>query len=162
MIEVSLRLPLDGDLPGVVQRLQDAGIARRQIELLSREPLPESLLPVKPSRMSRVGVIGALLGFAVAVAVLVTITLDYRLRTGGMPLVAPLPLGIIVYEMTLLASILAMVLTLFVGARLGPGRRVAEHPELERGEAIVSITCGDVAQAERARQVLSTPTPARP
>jgi len=155
MIEVSLRLPWEDDLGGLVERLRAGGFALRQIDVLSRVPLPASAYPLRPSRMSRIGVIGAVLGFGAAVAFLVVVTLDYGLRTGGMPLLSPLPLGVITYEMTLLASMLAMLATLFVSARLGPGRRVPEHPELEYGEAIVSVTCADLAQAQRARDILA-------
>src|SRR5512142_1279681 len=99
MIEVSLRLPWDHDLADVVKRLEAGGVPRRQVDVLSRVPLPESVFPAGRSRMSTIGVIGALLGFSAAVAVLVTMTLSYGLRTGGMPLIAPLPLGVITYEM---------------------------------------------------------------
>ncbi len=155
MIEVSIRVAWEQDLAGIVERLRAGGIAAERIDVLSRVPLPESVFPVRASRMSKIGVIGALLGFATAVALLVGTTLNYALGTGGMPLLSPLPLGVITYEMTLLASILAMVLTLFVSARLGPWRRVPEHPELDYGEAIVSITCADLAQAQRAREILA-------
>lgn len=154
MIEVSVRLPWDSDLAGVVERLEAGGISSRHIDVLSRVPLPESVFPARPSRMSTIGVIGALLGFSLAVAVLVVVTLGSGLRTGGMPLIAPFPIGVITYEMTLLASILAMVVTLFLGARLGPWRRVPEHPELDYGEAIVSVTCSGLDQAQRAREIL--------
>ncbi len=155
MIEVSLRLSWDHDLAGVVKRLEAGGVPSREVNVLSRVPLPESVFPANPSRMSLIGVIGALLGFSVAVAFLVAVTVSYGLRTGGMPLIAPLPLGVITYEMTLLASILAMLVTLFVRARLGPWRRVPEHPELDYGEVIISVTCADLAQAQRAREILA-------
>ncbi len=155
MIEVSVRLPWDHDLGAVVQRLHAGGFPPRQIDVLSRVPLPETAFPSRPSRMSKIGVIGALLGFSAAVSLLVLVTVRYGLRTGGMPLISPLPLGVITYEMTLLASMLAMLLTLFLSARLGPGRRVAEHPELEYGEAIVSVTCTDLDQAQQAREILA-------
>ncbi len=155
MIEVSVRLPWDRDLGAVVRRLEAGGLPPRQVDVLSRVPLPESAFPVRPSRMSKIGVIGALFGFAAAVALLITVTLRYRLNTGGMPLISPLPLGVITYEMTLLASLLAMVVALFVRARLGPWRRVPEHPELEYGEAIVSVTCTDFDQAQQAREILA-------
>ncbi len=155
MIEVSLRLPWDRDLGDVVRTLEAGGLPSRQIDVLSRVPLPESVFPVPRSHMSKIGVIGALLGFSAAVSLLVLVTVRYGLRTGGMPLISPLPLGVITYEMTLLASMLAMLLTLFLSARLGPGRRVAEHPELEYGEAIVSVTCTDLDQAQRAREILA-------
>ncbi len=162
MIEVSLRLDWRQDLTGAVNRLRAGGMPERQIDILSRVPLPESVLPVPAGRMSKIGVIGALLGFSAAVALLVGMTLNYGLRTGGMPLLSPLPLGVITYEMTLLASILAMVATLFVSARLGPWRRVPEHPELDYGEAIVSVTCADLAQAQQARDILAAVAAGRP
>lgn len=155
MIEVSLRVPDDRDLSGMVKRLEESGIPPGSIEVLTREPLPHSVFPPPPSRMSRIGVIGALLGFTAAVAGLVTVTLSVHMRTGGMPLIAPLPLGVITYEMTLLAAVLAIVLTLLLGARLGPRRRVAHHPELAAGEAIVSVTCTQTDQASRARELLA-------
>ncbi len=155
MIEVSIRLSWEEDLAGVVARLRAGGIPTDRIDVLSRVPLPESAFPVRASRMSKIGVVGALLGFGTAVALLVGTTLNYALGTGGMPLLSPLPLGVITYEMTLLASIVAMVVTLFVSARLGPWRRVPEHPELDYGEAIVSVTCADLAQAQQAREILA-------
>lgn len=155
MIEVSLRLPAENDLQGVVEQLESGGIGRERIEVLTREPLPPSALPVRSSRMSKVGVIGALLGLSAAAAGLITITLSAHLRTGGMPLIAPLPLGVITYEMTLLAAILAIVAALFLGAGLGPGRRVPPHPELRQDEAIVSVICGGEDEAKRAHSILS-------
>ncbi len=161
MIEVSVRLSWEDDLGAVVQRLHAGGFPPRQIDVLSRVPLPETAFPSRPSRMSKIGIAGGLLGFSAAVALLVGTTLNYGLRTGGMPLLSPLPLGVITYEMTLLASILAMLVTLFVSARLGPWRRVPVHPELEYGDAIVCVTCTDVEQARRARDILTTAATAR-
>lgn len=156
-IEVSLRLPCEGEhaagLPALVEQLQCQGIAGRQIQVLSREPL--AAFPASRSPMSKLGIAGALFGFCGAIAGLVVMTLDYRVHTGGMPLIAPFPLGVIAYEMTLLGSILAMLLTLFISARLGPGRRVAAHPELEYGEAILSVHCEDRPQALRIRELLA-------
>ncbi len=155
MIEVSLRVPEESDLGDVVRRVEQAGVPARNVDVLTRVPLPEDTVPLPKSRMSTVGVIGAVFGFSGAVAGLIAITLDAHLRTGGMPMIAPLPLGVITYEMTLLASILAIVGALLLGARLGPRRRVAHHPELQYGEAIVSVACTDIGQAERVRDALA-------
>ena len=156
-IEVSLRLPCEGEdavnLPALVQELRRQGIAERRIQVLSREPL--AAFPASNSHMSKLGIAGAIFGFCGAIAGLVVMTLDYRVHTGGMPLIAPFPLGVITYEMTLLGSILAMLLTLFISARLGPGRRYAPHPELDYGEAILSVTCADRQQAQTVRELLA-------
>ncbi len=164
MIEVSLRVALDpppggAGLPGLVARLRREGIAERRIQVLSREPLPE--FPPPPSSMSKLGILGALFGFSAAIGAIVAMTLGYRLHTGGMPLISPLPIGVITYEMTLLGSIIAMLLHLLLGARLGPGRRAVEHPELNFGEAIVCVACSDAEQAWQARQLLAALDPAR-
>ncbi len=160
MIEVSLRLPLrqkagEGtpELPALVEHLRQEGIDGERIQVLSREPLAE--FPAAPSRMSKIGILGAMFGFSAAIGSLVAMTLGYKLNTGGMPLISPFPIGVITYEMTLLGSFIAMLLTLFLAAKLGPGRRAPEHPELDYGEAIVSVACGNAEQARQARQLLA-------
>ncbi len=156
-IEVSLRLPCEGehaaDLPAMVELLRRQGVAERRIQVLSREPL--AAFPASRSHMSKLGMAGALFGFCGAITGLVVMTLDYRVHTGGMPLIASFPLGVFTYEMTLLSSILAMLLTLFISARLGPARRMAGHPELDYGEAILSVHCEDRRQAQQVRELLA-------
>jgi hypothetical protein len=158
MVEVSVAVPVRSDLAGAVRRLQDAGIADRQIRVLTREPLAVELPSSGHSRMSKLGVIGAVFGFSFAIALVAGTLLNYPLYTGGMPIVPAMTTGVVTYELTLLCSAITMVFVLFYEGGFGPGSRprgARPHPELQADQAIISVICATAEQVEHSRLILA-------
>lgn len=116
------------DDPAVVQRavdaLRDAGVAERDIIVMSSEPFEEYEFSHrdKADWLYRVAGIGGLAGFAFGAWMTTATQLAWPLKTSGMPIVAPWPNMIVVFELTMLGAILATVGTLFATAfvRRGP------------------------------------------
>ena len=116
------------DDPAVVQRaveaLRGAGVAERDIIVMSSEPFEEYEFSHrdKADWLYRVAGVGGLAGFAFGAWMTTATQLAWPLKTSGMPIVAPWPNMIVVFELTMLGAILATVGTLFVTAfmRRGP------------------------------------------
>lgn len=121
-----------------------SGVPEDNITSLSHVPLPDGA--VVRDRSGRWfhwfalggGVMGAALGFLLAAGT----ALLYPLHTGDKPIVSPFPVGIIVYEFTMLFAILGTVLGMFLEMRL-PGfmYRVQASEITREGLVGVSALC---------------------
>jgi hypothetical protein len=153
MIEVTAKFRADADLERVLHDVEHAGIPAENIQVLTREPLVRELPPTRSSRMPLIAVTGAVIGFFIAISLVTGTAMNYRLPTGGMPLVPPMTTAVITYELTMLGAVLATVLTLIFEGGLGAGRDLPPIPELTQGDAVVSVRCtGD--EARKVRDVL--------
>lgn len=124
--------------PAAAQRganaLRDAGVARERILVMAAEPFEEyEFTHVAPTRtnMYRIaacgGIVGGTLGFLLAR--FVQTAYPFPLITGGMPLVAPWPTGIVTYELTMLSAIVTTVITLLVTTGLPNWRKGKVYDE---------------------------------
>ncbi|MBL8137057.1 MAG: DUF3341 domain-containing protein [Acidobacteria bacterium] len=112
------------DNPAAVQRAVDglraAGVTDADIQVMSSEPFEEYEFGHKDSAswIHWIAGVGGIVGLASAYFLTTVTQQSWPLRTSGMPIVAPWPNLIVMFELTMLGAILATVLTLFVSAKL--------------------------------------------
>jgi Protein of unknown function (DUF3341) len=136
-----------------VNTLRDAGVAREKIVVMSAEPFEEyGFMHVAPMRtnMYRIaacgGIVGGTLGFLLAR--FVQTAYPFPLITGGMPLVAPWPTGIVTYELTMLSAIVTTVITLLISTGLPNWRKGKIYdPEVSKGMVLIGVV--DASDAVR-------------
>jgi hypothetical protein len=120
-------------------------IKPESILLMSSEPLEEEGFGWEEQRtpMPWFAVLGAVLGGTAGYTLAAFTQRVYPLPTGGMPLVANYPSGIITYEMTMFGAIFATIVTLLISARLpNYGKRVYD-PEVTNGKILVGVADPD-------------------
>lgn len=120
-------------------------IKAHAIVIMSSEPLQEEAFGWEEERTPMPwlallgGIVGAGLGYALAAFTQRT----YPLPTGGMPIVAMWPTGIVVYELTMLGAILATIVTFLVAAGLPNYRKRLYDPEVTNGKILVGVSDPD-------------------
>ncbi|HEV2387406.1 MAG TPA: quinol:electron acceptor oxidoreductase subunit ActD [Candidatus Acidoferrales bacterium] len=126
------------------------------IVVLSSEPIEEGNMGWERERTAMPwiaalgGVLGGISGYALASFTQRT----YPLPTGGMPIVALWPTGIVVYELTMLSVILTTLVTFLVAARLPRYRRRLYDPEISNGKILVGVTDSDSTTWSELEQTL--------
>ena len=148
------------DRPDAAQRaytgLTRAGIAPRDITVVSGEPFEAFEFSHRDHSMIlfRLAMVGGIIGFISAVALVYGTEVAWPIVTGGMPIVAWWPNLVIMFELTMLGGILAAVVTLLVTAGL-PSRRPALYDsEIMDGSILVGVdNPPDAAVVERALNV---------
>ncbi|MGD1212107.1 MAG: quinol:electron acceptor oxidoreductase subunit ActD [Candidatus Acidiferrales bacterium] len=121
--------------------LRAAGIAADKIVVLASEPFEEYSF-AQGERTTTMGwlavcggVVGGIAGFTLA---WYTQT-SYPLVTGGMPIVAPWPTGIVTYELTMMGAVLTTVIALLVGSRLPNWKPKLYDPEVSYGKVLIGV-----------------------
>ena len=132
--------------------LNRAGISPRRIVVMSSEPFDgysftemDERTPM-PWLAPMGGLVGGILGFLLAR--LTQEAYPYPLITGGMPLLAAWPTGIITYECTMLGAVLATVATLLISTRLPNWKPKLYDPEVSNGRILIGVL--DPTDASRA------------
>jgi hypothetical protein len=133
--------------------LRAAGITREKIMVMSAEPFEEYEFSHAPrsSAMYRLaacgGIVGGTLGYLLAWYM--QTAYPFPLITGGMPLVAPLPTGIVTYEVTMLSAIVTTVITLLVTTRLPNWKAKVYDEEVSHGMVLIGVVYpSDAARAD--------------
>lgn len=151
------------DEPTAVQQavdaLRTAGVAERDIVVMSSEPFEEYEFSHrdKADWLYRVAGAGGVIGFTFGAWMTTATQLAWPLKTSGMPIVAPWPNMIVVFELTMLGAILATVGTLFVTAFLRRGPAFYD-PAISDGYILVGVP----SPGERAEAVTRALESARP
>lgn len=134
-----------------VRALQAAGVGRTKIVAMASEPFGEYAFSqaehatVMPWLAALGGVIGGACGYLLAAYTQVA----YPLITGGMPIIAPWPTGIVTYELTMLGAVIATVITLLVTTRLPNWGAKLYDPEISNGKILIGVlNPSDDARAE--------------
>lgn len=146
--------------PDAVQRavdgLREAGVADREIAVMSSEPFEEHEFSHRDSAtwMPWVAVLGGAVGLAAATALLVVTQNAWPIVTSAMPIVGWWPNLIIMFEMTMLGAILATVVTLLVTA-LAPGRSRARFYDPEISDGYILVGVEDARDEARTADVLA-------
>jgi hypothetical protein len=124
----------------VVNRLRAAGVRDADITIISSEPIEEYEFSrrEKATWLYWIAGLGGLLGLITGVWLTTMTERAWPLPTGGMPIVAWWPNLIVIFELTMLGSILATVLTLLVTAKL-PGQPTLYDPEVADGKILVGV-----------------------
>jgi hypothetical protein len=91
-----------------IQSLRSSGVSTSALDVFSEEPVefPRGVLD-RPSHMSLVSVLGAIVMGTTATALVWFAQQNYALVTGGMPIFSFWGTGVITYEMTMLGAVLA-------------------------------------------------------
>ena len=133
------------DDPDTAQRAVDglraAGVADADIQVMSSEPFEEYEFSHRDSGtwMHWMAGVGGVAGFTGAYLLTTITQQSWPIKTSGMPIVAPWPNLIVLFEMTMLGAILASVLTLFVTARLPKRLPALYDPEVSNGYILVGV-----------------------
>ena len=124
-----------------VDGLRAAGVANADIQVMSSEPFEEYEFSHKDSAtwMHWIAGLGGVLGLTGAYLLTTLTQRSWPLKTSGMPIVAPWPNLIVMFEMTMLGAILATVLTLFVSAKLPRRLPPLYDPEVSDGYILVGV-----------------------
>jgi len=124
-------------------RLRELGISDDDMSVISGVPYSDKILgrPMSWTRITQVGLVGAVLGFLVAAALVWGTPALYSLRVGGHPLF-PIPTAIVVmFELTMLGLLISTFLGVFVemiSPSFGPK---GYHPKVSDGHIAILFTC---------------------
>jgi hypothetical protein len=133
------------DNPETAQRAVDglraAGVADADIQVMSSEPFEEFEFSHRDSAtwIHWIAGLGGVVGLTGAYLLTTVTQQSWPLKTSGMPIVAPWPNLIVMFEMTMLGAILATVLTLFVSAKLPKALPALYDPEVSNGYILVGV-----------------------
>ncbi len=133
------------DNPDAAQRAVDglraAGVADADIQVMSSEPFEEYEFGHKDSAtwIHWIAGLGGVVGLTGSYLLTTITQQSWPLKTSGMPIVAPWPNLIVMFEMTMLGAILATVLTLFVSAKLPKRMPALYDPEVSNGYILVGV-----------------------
>lgn len=133
------------DNPVAAQRAVDglraAGVSDADIQIMSSEPFEEYEFGHKDraSWIHWIAVLGGVTGCTVAYLLTSLTQQAWPLRTSGMPIVAPWPNLIVLFELTMLGAILATVLTLFVSAKLPRRLPALYDTDVSHGYILVGV-----------------------
>ena len=130
-----------GSADRALNALRLAGFGQSQIVVMSSEPFDEysfsqaDRATVMPWLAVLGGVIGGTCGYLLAAYTQEA----YPLVTGGMPIVAPWPTGIITYELTMLGAVIATGITLLIATRLPNWSAKLYDPEVSNGKILIGV-----------------------
>jgi hypothetical protein len=112
------------------------------IVVISSEPLEGGDFGCKEQRtaMPWLATLGGLIGGTVGYALAAFTQRAYPLPTGGMPIVAMWPTGIIMYELTMLGAILTTIVTFLIAVGLPNYRRRLYDPKVSDGKILVGVS----------------------
>lgn len=142
-------------LEKAILALKDTGIGPADLDLFSEEPIEfrRGILD-RPSRMSLVAVLGAIVSGGLATTGVYAAQHNYVLITGGMPVFSFWGTGVITYETTLLGSVLATFgWFLWESGLLRKRDKTAPVPLVPPEAMCLRVRCSDT-QAARAQQIL--------
>jgi hypothetical protein len=138
----------------VKRRLERAGFERDSIAVVSPSPLQIGAEETAKSRIGICAVTGALMGAASALLLTVLASKSMGLVTGGMPIVAPWPFGIITFELTALGAIAATIARMIFEARLMRRRHCDLDDAIASGKTALVINCEDESSRSEAENLL--------
>jgi hypothetical protein len=139
-----------------VERLVKAGFAEKSITSLTSAPYPDGVL-VKTDQRSWFrwislggGIFGACAGFLLAAGTAYL----YPVHTGGKPIIAFYPVGIITYELTMLFAIVGAIAGMFLEMRLPPRREQVYDPTIGDGFIGICVSTTSGSECNRAASVM--------
>ena len=123
-----------------VNNLRSAGVADADITVISSEPFEHFEFGHRDAKTSMpwIATGAALLGMVATYYLLGASQMAWPLRTSGMPIVPLWTNLIIIFEMTMLAAILATVITLIVTGFIGQRGKLYD-PEVSDGYILVGV-----------------------
>ena len=145
-----------------VNRLRAAGLADRQITIMSAQPMED----FEFGHIDRANWIwwfacaGGLVGMAIGFFLTWVTETSWPMNVGGLPTYAWWPNLIIIFELTMLGAIIATVVSLVITA--GLGRRMGLYdPEVTEGQILVGVENPSDAAVADVQKALESPPGAR-
>ena len=154
----------DGDsAQQAVNRLRAAGIVDRDITVISAQPMEDYEFGEmdKATWMWWLACLGGLIGMAIGFGLSWVTETSWPMNVGGLPTFAWWPNLIIIFELTMLGSILATVATLVVTALLPGKGRTLYDPEVTDGQILVGVEDPPEGAIQSLQATLSAPPGAR-
>ena len=139
-----------------VNRLRAAGLADRDITILTAQPMEDFEFGHIDAKtyMWWIACGGGLVGMSLGFLLAYITEYSWPINTGGLPIFAWWPNLIIIFELTMLGAILATVITLIVTAFWQDRGRTLYDPEVTEGKILVGVEnprdAGPIEQALKA------------
>lgn len=142
-----------------INRLRQAGLADREITILSGEPMEDYEFGTidKDTWMWWIACAGGLIGAVSAVGLSWLTEMSWPIDVGGLPTFAWWPNLIIIFELTMLGAILATVMTLVVTAGLGRRGPALYDPAVSDGKILVGVENPREGTMEDLEKALAAP-----
>lgn len=146
-----------------VNRLRAAGVADRDITILSARPMEEYEFGNrdKGTWMWWFACLGGLIGMSAGYGLSWLTETSWPIDVGGLPIVAWWPNLIIMFEMTMLGAILATVATLVISSLLPSRGQTLYDPEVTDGSILVGVARPSEPTLAALEVALSAPPGAR-
>jgi len=130
--------------------LHAAGVAEEKVLVISDQPFEEYSFTQaeKKTKMYWLAAMGGLIGGTCGFLLACLTQTAYPLVTGGMPLIAPWPTGIVTYELTMMGAVIATIITLLVTTGLPKWSPQLYDPEVSNGKILIGVI--DPPDASRA------------
>jgi hypothetical protein len=146
-----------------VNRLRAAGIADRDITVISAQPMEEYEFGHmdKATWMWWLACLGGLIGMPVGFGLTWLTETAWPMDVGGLPIYAWWPNLIIIFELTMLGAITATAATLVVSALLPTRGRALYDPEVTDGNILVGVENPSPTSVSDLEMALSAPPGAR-
>jgi hypothetical protein len=146
-----------------VNRLRAAGIVDRDITVISAQPMEDYEFGEmdKDTWMWWLACLGGLIDMALGFGLSWVTETSWPINVGGLPTFAWWPNLIVIFELTMLGSILATVATLIVTAFLPGKGRTLYDPEVTDGQILVGVEDPPEGAIQSLQATLSAPPGAR-
>lgn len=146
-----------------VNRLRAAGVVDGDITVISSQPMEDYEFGEmdKATWMWWLACLGGLIGMSVGFGLAWLTETSWPMNVGGLPTFAWWPNLIIIFELTMLGSILATVATLIVTAFLPGKGRTLYDPEVTDGQILVGVEDPPEGAIQTLQATLSAPPGAR-
>ena len=137
--------------------LKEAGFELGTFDVLTGTPYPEGAFGeyVPQHRLFRFPAFGAIIGFTLSVFLTSVTQLAYPMVTGGKPILSIFAMLIIMYEMTMLAGVIATVVGIVFESRLPNMKPGIYDTRITEGWIGVVITFDDDSKVADAERVLN-------
>jgi len=137
--------------------LKEAGFELGTFDVLTGTPYPEGAFGehVPQHRLFRYPAFGAIIGFTLAVFLTSVTQLAYPMVTGGKPILSIFAMLIIMYEMTMLAGVIATVVGIVIESRLPNMKPGIYDTRITEGWIGVVVTFNDDSKVADAEGVLN-------
>ena len=137
--------------------LKEAGFELGTFDVLTGTPYPEGAFGehVPQHRLFRYPAFGAIIGFTLAVFLTSVTQLAYPLVTGGKPILSIFAMLIIMYEMTMLAGVIATVIGIVIESRLPNMKPGIYDTRITEGWIGIVVTFDDDSRVADAENVLN-------
>ncbi len=135
--------------------LKNAGFRRGTFDVLTGTPYPEGAFGehLPQHRLFRFPMIGALLGFTVAILLTAGTQIAYPLITGGKPILSIFAMLVITYELTMLFAVLSTVGGIIFESRLPNFKKKAYDTRVTEGYIGVVLDT-DQTRLQEAEKIL--------